>query len=177
MMIPTPMASPLPHPDVVHFRAAQGWMELGNAQEAAAELEKISPSLRTHPDVLELRWHINARAKDWHACIEVAEATIRIAPERPDPWIHRSFALHELRRTQEAFENLLPMAEKFPEVWTIPYNLACYCAQLGRLNDSKTWFTKAMAIDADASQRVGIEDPDLKPLWDCVGKPRKGPSK
>src|SRR4030095_15108894 len=90
-------------------------------------------------------------------------------PDSAEPWIHRSFALHELKRTQEAFEKLLPVAEKFPEVWTIPYNLACYCAQLGRLADAKAWFTKALAIDADASQRAGSDDPDLKPLWDRLG--------
>jgi len=37
------------------FKAAQGWLELGNLAEASAELERLEPQLRTHPDVLELR--------------------------------------------------------------------------------------------------------------------------
>jgi len=29
---------------------------------------------------------------------------------------------------KEAFDLLLPAADQFPRVWTVPYNLACYCA-------------------------------------------------
>jgi hypothetical protein len=40
---------------------------------------------------------------------------------------------------------------------------------LGRLDESKAWFIKAIVIDANASKSAGIEDPDLKPLWDSMG--------
>ena len=163
------MTPSFPHPDDIHLRAAHGWLELGNAREANEELEKITASLHAHPDVLDLRWHVYAQAKNWDACVDIAEATLKAAPDRPDAWIHRSFALHELKRTREALDHLLPAAEGFPEVWTIPYNLACYCAQLGRLDESKAWFIKAIVIDANASKSAGIEDPDLKPLWDSMG--------
>lgn len=45
--------TPLEHPDVHHLRAAQGWLELGNHLEADKELERITPQLRAHPDVLD----------------------------------------------------------------------------------------------------------------------------
>lgn len=51
-------------PDSFHLRAAIGWIELGNCLEANEELENISPSMRVHPDVLNLRWHICAKAKN-----------------------------------------------------------------------------------------------------------------
>jgi len=76
--------------------------------------------------------------------------------------------LHELKRTQEAFDQLSPVAETFPQVWTIPYNLACYCAQLARLDECQQWFKKAMAIDEHTVNRAAIYDPDLKPLWDSM---------
>src|SRR5260370_41444926 len=120
---------PLEHPDELHLKAAQGWIEPGSYLEANEQLEKIRPHLRAHPDVLELRWHIFAKAQRWDACVDLAGAIIKLDPNRPDAWIHRSFALHEMKRTQEAFDQLLPVADRFPEVWTIPYNLACYCAQ------------------------------------------------
>ncbi|MGO8837547.1 MAG: TPR end-of-group domain-containing protein [Limisphaerales bacterium] len=160
---------PLPAPDSHHLSAAQGWIELGNDREASEELEQITPQLRAHPDVLEVRWHIYARAKKWDACVDIAGAIIKLDPNRPDAWIDRSFALHELKRTQEAFDQLLPVAKKFPKVWTIPYNLACYCAQLGRLDDCQAWFKQAMAIDEQTVKRAAIDDPDLKPLWDSMG--------
>src|SRR5512139_4101174 len=83
-----------------------------------------------------------AGAGNWGAVVE-------LAPERPDGWIQRSYALHELKSTQEAFENLLPVADRFPGVWTIPYNLSCYCGQLGRLDECQGWFKKAMAVDEE----------------------------
>ena len=61
------------------------------------------------------------------------------------------------------------MVDRFPKVWTIPYNLACYCAQLGRLDECRDWVKRAMAIDAGTVRRAAIDDPDLKPLWDSMG--------
>lgn len=69
------------------------------------------------------------------------------------------------------FDQLLPVADTFPKVWTIPYNLACYCAQLRRLDESQEWFKKAMAIDEHTVKRAGIDDPDLKPLLDSLKEP------
>ena len=159
---------PLPAPDSHYLRAAQGWLELGNDQEANEELERITPQLRAHPDVLEVRWHIYAKEAKWDACVDIASAIVKQAPESSFGWIHRSFALHVLKRTQEAFDYLLPVANKFPKVWTIPYNLACYCAQLGRLDECQAWFKQAMAIDEQTVKRVALDDPDLKPLWDSL---------
>src|SRR5206468_379285 len=117
----------LKFPDRLHLQAAQGWLELGNHLEADKELDEITPQLRAHPDVLEVRWHIYAQGRK-NACVDIAAAITTLDPNRPDGWIHRSFALHELKRTQEAFDQLLPAADSFPNVWTIRYNLACYCA-------------------------------------------------
>ena len=86
---------PLPPPDKHHLRAAQGWLELGNALEANEELERIAPELRAHPDVLEVRWHIYAHAKKWDACVDIAEAIIKLAPNRPDGVDSPLVRLHE----------------------------------------------------------------------------------
>jgi tetratricopeptide (TPR) repeat protein len=165
--------NPLEPPDSHHLNAAEGWLELGNELEATAELEQISRDLRAHPDVLTLRWQIHAKAREWDACVEVAQAMMRVAPDRADAWIHHSFALHELKRTQAAYDHLATVAETFPRIWTIPYNLACYCAQLGCLDEAQAWFKKATALDNQLVPQA-IADPDLKPLWDSLGtKPSK----
>ena len=151
-----------------HLRAAQGWLELGNWQEANEELEKIIPELRAHPAVLLLRCAAYARAKKWDYVLTVAETLVKIAPKEGQGWIQRSFALHEMKRTQEAFDLLLPAAKKFPKLWLVPYNLACYCTQLGRLDECQEWFKKAMTIDEHSVKGVALDDPDLKPLWDSL---------
>ena len=76
--------------------------------------------------------------------------------------------MHELKRTREAFEQLAPAADKFPGVWTIPYNLACYCTQLGLLAEARNWLKRALAIDERVVKKAACEDPDLKPLRDSV---------
>lgn len=160
---------PLLPPDRHHLRAAEGWLELDNDREAAAELDRIAPEFAAHPDVLEARWHLGARAKQWEGCVAIANALLERDPRRPTAWIHRSFALHEARRTQEAFDQLVPAANRFPAVWTIPYNLACYCAQLGRMQESRTWLQRALALDERTVQQAAARDPDLKPLWESLG--------
>ena len=155
--------------DQRHLTAAEGWLELGLHLEANEELEKITPQLRAHPDVLEVRWQIYAKEKRWEACVHIATAIINLAPERSDGWIDRSFALHELQRTQEAFDQLLPAVDKFPKIWTIPYNLACYASRLLIFDEAKKWLNQAMAVDKQTVQAAAIEDEDLKPLWENLG--------
>jgi tetratricopeptide (TPR) repeat protein len=156
-------------PDSRHLKAAQGWLGLGNHVEANEELEKISPENRAHTDVLEVRWEIYAKVGKWEECVEIAEAVIKLAPNQPQGWIHRSYALHELKRPGAAFDQLLPAARRFPKQWLIPYNLACYCAQTGRLDECEEWFKKAMVIDEHTVKKAALDDPDLKPLWDSMG--------
>lgn len=162
-----PRALPEP-PDRHLFLAAQGWMELGDPDSAAAELSQISDANRTHPDVVELSWHLAARTRRWQSCLEIADALIEVAPDRADGWIHRSFALHELRRTAEAFDQLLAVVERFPKVWTIPYNLACYCAQTGKLQEAQSWFGRAAQLDEDSVRRAAEQDSDLDPIREWI---------
>jgi tetratricopeptide (TPR) repeat protein len=165
---PTEMTK-LPLSDQRHLEAAEGWIGLGNNKEANEELEMIRPKLRAHPKVLSVRWQIFAQAKNWEACIDISEAIVKMAPELPNGWLERSFALHELKRTEEAHDLLLPVKDTFPDNWTVPYNLACYCSQLGRFKDAEKWFKAAMAIDEETVKREAIDDPDFKPFWDSMG--------
>ena len=141
---------------------------MGNHLEANEELDFISARKRSHPDVLELRWNIYAKERKWDACADIGLAIMKAAPARPFGWIHRSFALHRLKRTEEAFSNLAHVGQKFYENWTVQYNLACYCSVLHRFDESKSWFKRAMLLDEKKTQRVGIDDPDLLPLWDSM---------
>ena len=79
--------------------------------------------------------------------------------------IHRSFALHELKRTQEACDLLVPAAALFPKEWLIRYNLACYSCQLGDLEEAGKWLSIAFSLgDAKHVKLMALNDPDLKPL-------------
>ncbi len=162
----------LPHSEQHHLDAAEGWLELGNHLEANEELEKIEASLRVHPDVLEVRWQIYAKAKKWEMCVEIGHSAWLItAPARPDSWIHRSYALHELKRTQEASDLLLPAADLFPGHAMIMYNMACYACQLGNMEEAWDWLEDAFELgDAKQMKLRALKDPDLEKLWAEIGE-------
>lgn len=156
----------LTHPSLHHLNAAQGWLELGNLVEARSELDSIPAEWQSHPDVLGLRWDLLAYEKNWKAALELAERLVAQVPERCSGWIHRSFSLHELKRTQEALDKLQPALAKFPKVSTIPYNLACYTCQLGRLGDAREWLAVAARVgEKKQILAMAATDPDLEPLW------------
>ena len=156
----------LAHPNGIYLSAAQGWLELGNWTEALAELEQIGPEWREHPDVLQVRWQVAVKAERWPEALAVAESLCRTAPDSPFGWIHRSYCLHELHRTQEAWDALFPLAERFPREWLISYNLACYACQLGNLEEAKSWLARAVKLgDRTEIERLAEQDGDLKPLF------------
>ena len=154
-------------PPYIHYvNAAQGWLGLGDCQSALDELERIAPELRFHPDVLSVRCDIYAAAMNLPAVVAVAWRLVQLRPERPSSWVRRSFALHGLKQTRQAFDLLLPAAEKFPDISTIPYNLACYCAQLGKPEEAWRWLQQSFEIgNAEILNRATQDDPDLAPLF------------
>jgi predicted Zn-dependent protease len=153
-------------PDRHYVKAAEGWLQLGNAAEAKQELARVSPVYGRHPAVLNLSWQVYAQEKNWDRCLSLATALIEVAPDRPSGWIHRSYALHEMKRTQEAWDQLFPIKDRFPEDPTIPYNLACYACQLRQLDTARQWLKVAMRIgDLQRIIAMALADQDLSPLW------------
>jgi len=157
--------------DRVHLNAAEGWFGLGDLVSASDELEKITPAFRAHPAVLLMRCKIYQAAKKWGYLIEISQTLIEQLPKLAEAWIHRSYALHELNQTREAFDLLLPAAKKFPKLPVIPYNLACYACQLGKLEDAMKQIEQAIDLGGKKNdiRLDALEDPDLEPLWLQIG--------
>src|SRR5262249_1521308 len=143
-----------------HLHAAQGWAGLGCLEDALKELEAIGPHGQLHPQVLQTRWEGCAAGKNWPAALEVAASLIQSAPEEPAGWVNRSYCLHELKRTQEARDNLLRVVGQFENDTTMRYNLACYECQLGRLTQALIWLEKACALGGNRRVRqMAMADP------------------
>ncbi len=147
------------------FQAAEGWLGLGDCASATEELESLPPRLQQNPAVLRLRWDIFTTAKKWDAALEVATIWTQVDPGEKHAWLSRSFALHELKRTAEARENLLMVLDKFPGYALMRYNLACYECQLGNLDAACDLLRKAFALPGGREFRsTGMIDPDLAPI-------------
>ena len=162
---------PIPPPDGFHFSSAAGWLQLGDAQEALCDLEKITRGHRSHPDVLHLHWHIRARLTEWDACVEIGEELTRVSPDHPGGWINHANALFYLKRGQEAYDLLKPTQKTFPDNEAIPYNLSCYACQFGNLELAARWFKRAQKVgDPEQIREVALNDPDMEPLWESIRK-------
>ncbi len=164
-------STPLPLPDAFHVQAALGWLELGNAAEAKVELASLPDAHREHPDALEVWWKVFAESKEWARALEIAEKLVLVAPDRVSAWVDRSYALHELKRTREAYELLSPLVEKFRAHFVIPYNLACYQCQMGNYEAAMRWLRCAIeASNVKTIRNMAMEDADLAPLHDKIIK-------
>ena len=160
-----------PHADLFALSAASGWLDLGNPEEAMAELERVSPENRMGPEALSVEWEIHQHAHRWEKAVEVARRLAESAPDQAEGWVKQAYALHEMKRTQEAWDCLFPASKKFIEETIIPYNLACYACQLGKADEALTWLRRAFRLDVKKQFRqMALEDPDLEPLREQIRK-------
>ena len=158
-------------PDRHHALAAEGWLGLGDADEAERELGRLSPEGARHPLVLEIEWRIHSERGAWPQALRTAQRLVEAVPDLPSGWIHQSYSLHELRRTEEAFQLLHTVVLRFPGESVIPYNLACYACQLGEIDAARRWLAQAVQVGGRATiRRMAKDDPDLLPLRGFLGK-------
>ena len=164
---------PLQPPDSHHLQAAIGWLELGNYTEANEELEKITPGLRSHPDVLSVRWQIYAKDGKWGTAAEIAHALNRIRPLEPQFWIWRAYATRRMPgggipQAKEVLDKAQPLFSKEP---LIAYNLAFHECQIGNQKEACAWLKKALDLgDPKSLKSMALEDPDLEPLRAEIGE-------
>ncbi len=161
-----PRATDLSLADTRQVEAALAWLDLGNAAEAKAELQLLSAQCREHAEVLRAWYLVCEASHDWQLAVEVGRTICHVFPESSYGWNQLSFALHQVNRTGEAYEVLLPVAHKFPQEPVIPYNLACYSCRLGKSDEAWEWFLKAVKIGGKKELAPqALEDTDLQPLW------------
>jgi predicted Zn-dependent protease len=161
---------PLPPRDAFAVQAAEGWLMLGNALEANEELEAVAPEFRYHPTVLAMRWQVYAAADWWEAAWVVSRALCEVVPDSPEVWICHANTLRKYKGLFDARQALNDVIARFPYDAVIRYNLACYSAQLGQLEEACAWLVKAFELKNTTPLKLAaVYDPDLKPLWDRIG--------
>ena len=155
-------------PDSHHLDAAIGWLGLGRADDARAELDSISAAQQQHPAVLDVHWMICAREQCWSDALEIAQAELAAAPGSCSGWLHQAYALRRVPGggLRQAWAALLPAAEKFPKQPVVAYNLSCYACQMQQLDLARHWLQRAVQTGGkDAIRKMALADDDLKPLW------------
>lgn len=141
--------------------AAQGYLELGMAAEALAELASLPVIESKDPDILELRLHILMQASRWADALSTAEELIRLNATAITAYIHGAFALHELGRTEDARNLLLKGPSELRKDPTFHYNIGCYEAVLGNRKAALDSLQASFALD-ETYRDFARRDPDLK---------------
>jgi lipopolysaccharide biosynthesis regulator YciM len=147
--------------------AASGFSELGLFQEAVEELENLPLEERETRETLVVWLELY---QGWHKWSEAATVAARLAetePEESNWYVALAYATRRSRDLESARELLIEASEKFPDCGAIHFNLACYDAQLGHLDEARKRLHRAIQVNRQFAD-FARTDPDLEPIRDEV---------
>lgn len=157
---------PLEPPASHHVKAAFGWIELGNVDEALAELDCIAPDLQSLLPVKASRLDCLIAGERWDDAVKLAAQLCVDYPDEPGFWLHNAYATRRFEggSIEAAYEILAPCVDRFPEEWLISYNVACYLCRMDRLSEAKAMLEIARLSGAKRVDELAKEDEDLSAL-------------
>jgi len=146
------------------LRAADGYLFFGLADEALEEIESAPDPERELPEVLLARNRVLLHLKRWKEVETLAAHGIETHPDRDEFTVQRAFALHKMKKGEEALSVLETAPEWIRRTGILHYNLACYEAQLGDIKTARQCINVAIQMNA-AMRKNAKADPDLRGLW------------
>ena len=142
---------------------AQGYLALGLAAEAEAELDQIVGPEAALPEVAMLRLAALHEQAKWPEVRMLASTLVRSSPEDAALWVTWAYATRRAESLAAA-ETILREAERLhPTDATIQFNLGCYACQRGELGLARARVDRAIALDGKYADHAGT-DPDLAAL-------------
>jgi tetratricopeptide (TPR) repeat protein len=149
--------------------AAQGYIELDMPDEALRELDSIPQPDQSREEVLQMRLFVFMRSRHWDDAIAICSRIRRESPDCTTGYIHGAFCLHEMGRTLEAKQLLLTGPACLLREPTYHYNLGCYDAVLGNLDEASHHLETSFQMDRKFRE-IAKYDPDLQAVKDWLGK-------
>lgn len=148
-----------------HFERAQGWLLLDKFAEAIAALDAIPCAFQSRPEVLIVRAHTHQSARQWPQAETIFRHLLAVDATEPHYWIGLAYAVRRSQSIEKAEPILSDAHRRFPDVALIPYNLACYAAQLDRLKEAERLLREAIRLDATLRD-LAQTDSDLAAFWE-----------
>lgn len=142
----------------------EGYLELGMADCAEEELNKLPSDVQRQPLILDAWLALLMQTRKWEEALSTGLQGCRAAPLNPAFFIHSAFCLHELGRTAEAHQLLSTGPKSLWKEALYHYNTACYLAVLGRSQEAAPHLFQAFQLDPDL-RRFAKTDRDLESLW------------
>ena len=147
--------------------AAQGYFELGMLEDAMVELERLPSEMQEDTEVLQMRLAIHMQEKRWNDALAISRTLCQHGPDETPGFIHAAFCLHEMGRTADAKACLLAGPSALLEEATYHYNLGCYDAALGNIEEAQTHLRASFKLDRKFRE-FAKTDPDLKAVWSIL---------
>ena len=151
----------------------QGYLELGMHELAWNALVKVDESYHQAVPFLRIRADVCRAMEKWDI---VAEATRQLAELEPRDVRHIIKMAEAVRviEGEAAAAHLLDSAkEKYVPDAVLLYNLACYRATLGCIEEAKSLLSEAFTLNIWLKLHA-LRDPDLKGVLDTLSDPALG---
>ena len=142
------------------LQAATGWLELGIADEALHELEKLPTDIRAQREALELKLAAQMVDQSWNSAADTARLLCLKAADEPVFFLRAAFCLHETGDTLAACNWLLRGPKTLFVMAIFHYNLACYLWTLGEAKRARSHLQQAITMD-ESFRDAAREDRDL----------------
>jgi tetratricopeptide (TPR) repeat protein len=144
------------------IEAATGYFELGMVSEAIQELEALGR--RERLSVLSV-WSAALRmAKQWPEMLLLTTNVVELYPTEAECWIGLADATRNSVSLSAGLALLQAAHEHFPDDGHILFQIACYCCQLGRLDEARDAVREAVTRNR-VWKKIAVQDHDLTPLW------------
>jgi hypothetical protein len=145
--------------DFLTLRATEGWLELGDGEEAIRELGRVSRRGRWCREVLQLRWRILGWTGKWEACLALAREWTRRHPEDAQGWIALAETLYQLKQVRKAYRVASAKAAEFPESSALLYDAGCYACLVAKFEEAEWFFQLAAMMSGAPSIQLEDESP------------------
>ena len=142
------------------LQAAEGWLELGLADEALFELQGLPSEAQMQRETLELKLAAQMDHELWNPASETARLLCLKADDEPEFFLRAAYCLHETGDTLAACNQLLRGPKALFEKAIFHYNLACYLWTLGEGPRARSHLKQAIAMD-ESYLESAREDRDL----------------
>jgi len=149
------------------MQIVQGYYELGMYEDARRELREVELDFPRQASLVQMKILLHLKDESWEDALTLSEQLRNLSPEGGASFIHGAFCLHELDRTLEAVELLLDGPDSLQDEPIYHYNLGCYNAAIGALEDARRCLRRSFNLD-ERLLDVARKDPDLKLLQDLL---------
>jgi hypothetical protein len=129
------------------LQAASGWLELGLADEALAELATLPAEARGHRVALEMTLAAQMSKQAWNSAADTARLLCLKAADEPLFFLRAAYCLHETGDTLAACNWLLRGPKALLGMAVFHYNIACYLWTLGHGSRARSHLEQAITMD------------------------------